>query len=90
MQQPHLKGLGGAPGLAPLAVKNIRHRGHADRRDALEGIVLDKVGRFLVGRQRRRIDQPRSRLQYRLAVQVVQVDLVRRRRFLSLGPGDGL
>jgi len=90
VQEPHLKGLGGTPFLAALPVKNIGHGGHTDRRDALEGIVLDEVSRLLIGRQRRRGDESHARLQYRLAVQIVQADFVFRRRLLLFGPCDSL
>mmetsp|Transcript_1260 Transcript_1260/g.2848 ORF Transcript_1260/g.2848 Transcript_1260/m.2848 type:complete len:161 (+) Transcript_1260:1630-2112(+) len=75
VQQPHLKRLDDAI-LPALAVKNVGHRGHANGSNALERIVLNKVGGALVGRQRRCVDQADARAEYRLAVELAELDLV--------------
>ena len=87
VQEAHLEGF---PGLGPLAVKNVGHGGHADGRDALEGIGLDEVRRLLVKGEGRRIDQPHARLQYGLAVQIVQAQFLFRGGLLLFGPRHGL
>mmetsp|Transcript_22612 Transcript_22612/g.62919 ORF Transcript_22612/g.62919 Transcript_22612/m.62919 type:complete len:303 (+) Transcript_22612:449-1357(+) len=91
VQYPHLHRFDHAV-LSALAVKNVGHRGHAYRRDALEGIALDKVGRALVGGQRGCVNKADARVQYRLAVQLAELHLlgIRVVLFPLFGPGNGL